>query len=206
MGFRKKSKKKEIISLIKKNPNNKDIIKSNIYLPIILKYINKNLFEDAAFCMELLHKNGMALEYMPKSIKNNKTLVIIAVQNNGFSLKFASDELKCDYDIVSKAILKYKLPLKYASENLQVFFRDKWDNYYSNHHENNWTGYEFVHNGLFTSEEKMKEIYEMEVIKKNKKKIITDLELEESQNDLLDDPQIIIDDFYFEENDSDDNN
>ena len=206
MASRKKSKKEEIIKLIKQNPNNKDIIKSNIYLPIILKYINKNLFEDTNFCMELLYKNGMALEYMPKSIKNNKKIVTIAIQSNGFSLKFASDELKCDYDIVSKAILKYKLPLKYASENLQVFFKDKWDNYYSKHHENRWTGFEIMHNGLFTSEEKMKEIYEMEVAKKKKKKKNTDLETEEAQDDLLDDTQIIIDDFNFEENDSDDTN
>ena len=205
MASRKKNKREEIIKLIKQNPNNKDIIKSNIYLPTILKYINKNLFEDTNFCMELLHKNGMALEYMPKSIKNNKQLVTIAVQSNGFSLKFASDELKCDYDIVTKAILKYKLPLKYASENLQVFFKDKWDKYYSNHHENNWTGYEIFHNGLFTPEEKMKEIYEIEVAKKKKKKN-TDLDSEEPQDDLLDEPQIIIDDFNFEENDSDDTN
>ena len=206
MKIRKTGKKKEIINLIKKNPNNKDIIKSNIHFPSILKYIDKSLFDDITFCMDLLHINGMSLEYMPQNIKNNKKLVTTAVQNNGFSLQFASNELRADYDIVSKAILKYKKPLKYASENLQIYFRDKWANYYSKHHENNWTGYEINHNGIITSEEKMKEIYEKEFTKKSKKKKNSDLEIEETSDDLLDDTQIIIDDFNFEENDNDDNN
>ena len=188
MEFNNKRRKKEIINLIKKNPSNKDIIKSNIYFPIILKFIDKNIFKDIDFCMELLHKNGMALEYMPESIKNNKKLVTVAVYNNGYSLQFASNELRADYDVVSKAILKYKLPLKYASENLQIFFRDKWNNYYAEHHENKWTGYEISYNGIFTSKEKMEEIYEMQKGKNNKKNKNLDSEPEE----ILDDEQIII--------------
>ena len=202
MDFNSKKRKKELINLIKKNPSNKDIIKSNIYFPIILKYIDNNIFNDINFCKELLHRNGMALEYMPENIKNDKNLVIIAVFNNGYSLQFASDELRADYDVVSKAILKYKQPLKYASENLQIVFRDKWNNYYAEHHENEWTGYEISYNGIFTSKEKMEEIYEMQKGKNSKK----NKNLDSEQEEISDDEQIIIDDFNFEENDIDENN
>ena len=205
MKFDNEKRKEKIINLIKENPSNKNIIKSNINFPIILKFINKNVFKDINFCMELLHINGMALEYMPESIKNDKKLVTTAVSNNGFSLQFASDELRADYDVVSKAVLRYKLPLKYASENLQLFYRDKWIKYYAEHHENEWTGYEIVHNGIFTSEEKMKEIYEMQEAK-NSKKIKKFQELDSEPEEILEDEQIIIDDFNFEENDSDENN
>ena len=48
-----------------------------------------------------------------------------------------------------------------TKSSLQLFFRDKWIKYYAEHHENEWTGYEITCNGIFTSEEKMREIYEI---------------------------------------------
>ena len=205
---KKEKKEKEIINLIKKNPNNTDIILSNINFPIILNYINTDLFKDATFCFEVLHRNGMALKYMPENIKNDKVFVFFAVSSNGFSLQFASNELRADYDIVSEAILKYKTPLKYASENLQLYFKDKWEKYYAIHHENKWTGYEITHNGIFTSEEIMKEIYEMQEAKNKKKKKEKqndefDTELDSESEEILEYEQIILDDFSFEENDID---
>lgn len=206
MRKRKSDIKDEAIQIIKENPNDKVKIKKYISTyPEILVYVNEELFKDTKFCIEILLINGMALKYMPEEIKKNKEYVIMAVKSSGgFALKFASNELRADYEVVKNAILKYKKPLKYASEDLQMYYKEKWDNYYKNHHEKKWGGYEIVHNGIRTPKEVIDAIREMEENKKKKKKGRKDIDLENVYDDIdenMKDEQIFIDDYNFEERD-----
>lgn len=201
---RKNIREEYAIKEIKKSPKDKLKIKEKVGLyPKILKYIDKDLLNDDEFCKEILLINGMSLKYMPEKIKRNKGFVFLAIEKSaGFALKYADDGLKADYEIVKKAVQKYKMPLKYASEDLQLFFKEKWDEYYKEHKENCWTGFEITYNGIRTSKEAMDELYEKEKNKKNKKKKKNnDIEEQEESLENFEEEQLFIDDYSFEEND-----
>ena len=201
----KYNKKEKIIKHIEENYDNKDVIKEYVYnYPFILEYIDQDLLKDREFCMELLYINGMTLYYMPEEIRMDKELVIIAINRSaGFALKFADESLKKDIEVIKYAILKYKEPLKYASEDLQIYFKNKWEDYFKKHVNQEWTKYKISHNGIRNTKEEMDIIYKKENDKKKKKKNDTE-DINRNLKELkecLEEMQIKFNEYDFEESD-----
>ena len=198
--------KKIILEYIEENPNDKEYIKSHIgRYPELLEYVDRNIFDDLDFCKQILTINGMLLEFMPEKIKSNKELVIIAIKNSvGFAICFADKELRKDIDIVKYAILKYKFPLVYASEDLQLYFMEKWNEYYLNNKERKWSGYKVFYNGIRTPKDEMYKIYKNNKVRKKSKKEKEEIKKNEEYEaikDFLAEQQIKFNEYSFEEND-----
>ena len=130
----KKEEERTFIEWIREKPNDKELILTAIGCPRILKFIDKDLFNDREFIKELISKNGFALQYMPKEYKDDKEIVLIALEESaGFALKYASKRLRADREVVYKAVKKYGKPLEYASQELQDEINKIWNDYYSKH-------------------------------------------------------------------------
>ena len=54
--------------------------------------------------MELVRKNGLALEFASNIFKKNIFIVIAAVKQNGLALNFASDALRADKNVITAAV------------------------------------------------------------------------------------------------------
>lgn len=60
---------------------------------------------------------------IPEELNNNRELVIDVVRKNGLALEHVSDLLLDDYEVVKIAVENNGIALKFASKRLQNFIR-----------------------------------------------------------------------------------
>jgi hypothetical protein len=71
------------------------------------------------YLVQLLTKDGLALQSLEESYQDSEDMVLIAVQNNGLALQFASQRLKNFFNIALVAIQMDKNAIQYASQEIQ---------------------------------------------------------------------------------------
>ena len=79
-----------IETLIQKNPE-----------AIGYGYAGDKLRKDFEFNLQMVAKNGLALQYVRKDMKNKKDLVKAAISQNKESFKYASENLKQDPELIA---------------------------------------------------------------------------------------------------------
>ena len=67
--------------------------------------------------IDLVQKDGMALERLDEWLRDNDEVVAVAVEQNGLALQFASERLRNKQSIVSYAVQNNGLALQFASED-----------------------------------------------------------------------------------------
>ena len=77
------------------------------------------LFNDRAFVLAAVAKDGRALEYADERFKSDRDVVLAAVARNGYALAHADPSLKSDRDFVLAAVAKCGVALKYANDDLR---------------------------------------------------------------------------------------
>ena len=78
------------------------VMEAAVRQPFSMCFADADLRDDTEFCMEILKKNGLAMEYMSKRLKRNMMLVEIAINQNPNSLVYAHIDVRSDPGIQKK--------------------------------------------------------------------------------------------------------
>ena len=73
-----------------------------------------------AFVMQVLSKDGLALEHATEELKGDREIVVEAVSQDGNALQFATEELKGDRETVMRAVCQDGFALRYAPQELKA--------------------------------------------------------------------------------------
>jgi hypothetical protein len=100
----------------------KNINQKNLLIPQkFLKgdYMSKENWDDKAFVLKRVKKDGIALYSASDRLKDDETVVMAAVQEYKRALEYASDRLQDNESIVLSAVQEDGIALYYASDRLQ---------------------------------------------------------------------------------------
>lgn len=107
--------KKTHLSSLRKNQTRNYLYINSYHIEIN----NDDLRNHHEYVLQMVTKDGLALQSLEESFKDSEEIVQVAVQNNGLALQFASERLKKSFNIALIAIQKDKNAIKYASEEIQ---------------------------------------------------------------------------------------
>lgn len=85
----------------------------------ITQKIPEELNNNRELVIDVLYKNGMALESVAESLRDDYDVVETAIKQNALALQFASNRLQDDFAIVMSAVLENGWALQFASEALR---------------------------------------------------------------------------------------
>ena len=97
------------------------LLKIFIDTPLNFKFVSvEELQENTNFILNVVEKNGLALEHLNHEFQNkNRNIVFAAITQNGRAFDYASPELKRDRNIVSAAIDKIPILIINTSHDFQ---------------------------------------------------------------------------------------
>lgn len=82
----------------------------------IFQYFDESMRGDKEFVLDVVKKDGMALEFVTNNLKADRDVVLAAVRQNGYALQFAAESLKADKGIILEAVKQNGYALQYATE------------------------------------------------------------------------------------------
>lgn len=85
----------------------------------ITEKIPEELSNNRELVIDVVRKNGLALQYVSEQLRDDDIVVKIAVENNGMALQFASHRLQNIHHIVMSAVLENGWALQFASDTLR---------------------------------------------------------------------------------------
>lgn len=85
----------------------------------ITQKIPEELNNNRELVIDIVRKNGLALEHVSDLLRDDYEVVKIAVENNGMALQFASNRLQNLHSMVMSAVLENGWALQYASDTLR---------------------------------------------------------------------------------------
>lgn len=85
-----------------------------------LQYANEDAKSDFDVVVEAVRREGAALQYASDDLKENVRIVLAAVKTDGKALRFACEKLRNDRDVVLEAVQSDGLALEFAGDDLRA--------------------------------------------------------------------------------------
>lgn len=97
-----------------------NVLNAAVSVPQVMTHTSDDLRNDRSLVLQVVSRNGIALQYVPENFLWDWSVTLAAVKQNGCALQFVPSELRQDWDLCVAAVRQDNNALCYVPDELQM--------------------------------------------------------------------------------------